>query len=116
MKTTSDLKLVIRINVDFLKSQSKETKRSVINKSLKEIKLYKDLLNYLETEPKEEFVVSEIKRLKKLINSKNSQFNYWQEQVCSQDIPIKKRRALFNKENEINKHKLQLKNLEILMN
>lgn len=116
MKTTQYFKDVIASNRDFLRVQGKNVKKSVVNKVSKEIKFYTELLRYLETNPKEEFIASEIKRLKKLINAKNAQFENWSEKVCSKDIPIKKRRALFNKENEIGKHRLQLKTLEIIMN
>jgi hypothetical protein len=116
MKTTANLKGLIASNRDFLNRNGKNVKKSVVNKTSKEIKLHTELLRYLETEPKEEFIASEIKRLKKVINAKNSAFDNWSEKVCSADVPIKKRRALFNKENEILKHRLQLKNLEFLMN
>lgn len=115
MKTQSELRALIASNKEYLAKKGKQLKKPTINKISKEIKLHTDLLRYLETEPKEEFVVQEIKRLKKLIDSKNSQFEYWSEKVCSQDVPIKKRRALFNKENEIPKHRVQLKNLKTLI-
>lgn len=115
MKTIAEIKQVIDSNRNFLLTQGKEAKKAIKNKATKEIKLYTELLRYLETEPKKEFVVAEIKRLKKLINSKNSQFDNWNDKVCSKDVPVKKRRALFNKENEINKHKVQLKNLGLLL-
>jgi hypothetical protein len=116
MKTVDQVKTIINQNKKWLSTEGKEAKKPLRNKALKEIKLYSELLMYLETQPREDFVISEIKRLKRIIESKNSQFSNWNEKVCPEDVPVKKRRALFNKENEIPKYRAQLKNLEILIN
>ena len=70
----------------------------------------KSVLLYLETNPNESFIRSEVERLKKLISSKESQYVKWSKDVCPKEIEVKKRKALFNRELGITVLKKHLKN------
>lgn len=70
----------------------------------------KSVLLYLETNPNESFVRSEVERLKKLISSKEAQYVKWSKDVCPKEIEVKKRKALFNRELGITVLKRHLKN------
>lgn len=61
----------------------------------------KDVLMYLETNPRIEFLQSEKERLENIIFNKNEKYNYWIENVVSLEVPKKSRRTLFNKETGI---------------
>lgn len=115
MKKLLDLKSVVSEDRKYLIKEGKNIGKLKVKRISKKIKFYSEMIKYLETEPKEEFVVSEIKRLKKIINSKNSQYENWSENVCPTDVPLVKKRALFNKENDIPRLKTQLKNLQFLI-
>ena len=115
MKKLLDLKSVVSEDRNYLIKEGKNIAKLIVRRTSKKIKFYSEMIKYLETEPKEEFVVSEVKRLKKIINSKNSQYENWSENVCPTDVPSVKRRALLNKENDMSKLKTQLKNLQFLI-
>jgi hypothetical protein len=53
--------------------------------------------------------------MQKIISAKESQFIYWNENVCLQDVEINKRRSLFNKEVGITDLKKRIKTLNYIL-
>lgn len=72
-------------------------------------------ISYLETNPSEQYLKSEKDKIQRIISSKTSRFDYWSENVCSQEILMTKRRALFDKEVGINDLKKRLKTMNYIL-
>ena len=50
-----------------------------------------------------------------IVNTKESQFDYWSKNVCSQEVGITKRRSLFNKEVGITDLKKRIRTLNYIL-
>jgi uncharacterized protein YlxP (DUF503 family) len=113
MKNTDDLKKEVAENIKLMK-QKKDAglKYKSISKKNEELT---SVIRYLESNPKEEYLKAEKEKIQKIIDSKKSQFNYWAENVCSQDVFQTKRRALFNKEVGITDLSKRLKTLNYIL-
>lgn len=116
MKTVSHIKQQIENNNKRLKSFD-DLKKSELNKLIKTNAVLLDLKTYLESNPKEEYIISEKKRIKKIILAKQSQFdNWWSNTVLDNKISPDQQKRLFCKETGITKLRKQLKNLNFLLN
>lgn len=113
MKNTEDLKKEVADNIKLMK-QKKEAglKYKSISKKNEELT---SINRYLESNPKEDFLKTEKDKIQKIIDSKKSQFGYWTENVCPQDVHQGKRRALFNKEVGITDLNKRLKALNFIL-
>ena len=113
MKNIEDLKKLIAENIKEMKE------RRLINRSYSSISKKNEVLrfyiSYLETNPNEDYLKSEKAKILNIINQKEANFNYWSEEVCSKDIPVAKRRALFNKEVGITDLKKRIKTLNYIL-
>jgi hypothetical protein len=113
MKNTDDLKKEVAENVKLMKQKKESGLRyTSISKKNEELN---SVIRYLETNPKEEYLKAEKDKIQKIIDSKKSQFAYWAENVCSQDVFQTKRRNLFNKEVGISDLTKRLKTLNYIL-
>lgn len=81
----------------------------------KKLGFYKNVLMYLETNPRIEFLQSEKARLEKIIEAKNSKYEYWIKNVVSHEVLEKDRRNLFNRETGITNCKRFLKSINYIL-
>lgn len=113
MKTLTELRSEMESNLKYMAdstlTKSKKTSASNRNKFLKQV------LMYIELEPKESFLTSEKERISKIIKAKESQYKYWSSDVCDKSIEVNKRKALFNKELGITTLKKQLKTINFIL-
>jgi hypothetical protein len=113
MKQIEELKKEVSENIKLMK-QRKEMNRSYSSISKKN-EILKFYIAYLESNPSEEYLKSERIKMQKIICTKESQFNYWNENVYLQDVAITKRRSLFNKEVGITDLKKRIKTLNYIL-
>jgi len=88
MKNITELKLEILENQKQMRD-SKIADRKY-NSISKKNEYLTNIIMYLETNPKEEFLKSEKARMLKIISAKESQYNYWSSNVCPDDVDVKK--------------------------
>lgn len=113
MKQIEELKREVSENIKLMK-QRKDLGRSYSSISKKN-EILKYFISYLESNPSEEYLKTERDKIQKIINAKESQFHYWNENVCPQDVSITKRRSLFNKEVGITDLKKRIKTLNYIL-
>ena len=128
MRTAEEIENEIDGNIEYLvrlqdkisqgRKSDTETKRNKaeFNRVLKENALLREILFYLKTNPREEFIVSERDKIQKILQAKNEQFLYWKKNVCPADVPEKKIRSHYNKEQGILFLQKQLKTLNLILN
>lgn len=109
MKTIKEVNQEIKsLNEEALEAGEKRIK--AIKKRLEELHLYK---LYLETKPREEFLIQEVERLKKTINSVESHFNDW---IMFNAAKYKNPYLAYKNEMGVPALKKQLKTVEYLIN
>lgn len=113
MKKIEDLKIVVSENIKLMK-QNKEFNRSYTSLSKKN-EILKHFIAYLESNPSEEYLKEEKAKMQKIINNKESQFEYWSEHVCLKDVSPTKIRSTFNKEVGITDLKKRIKTLNYIL-
>jgi hypothetical protein len=113
MKQIEKLKKEVSENIKLMK-QRKEMNCSYRSISKKN-ELLKYFISYLESNPSEDYLRAEKNKIQKIINAKDGQFEYWSENVCSQDINEIKRRTLFNKEVGITDLRKRIKTLNYIL-
>ncbi len=113
MKQIEELKKEVSENIKLMK-QRKDANRSYTSISKKNDVL-KYFIAYLESNPSEEYLKAEKIKMQKIINNKESHFDYWSKNVCPQDVIITKRRSLFNKEAGITDLKKRIKTLNYIL-
>jgi hypothetical protein len=113
MKTIEDLKSEVSTNISLMK-QKKEAGKSYTAISKKN-EILKYFISYLETNPNAEYLKMERDKIQKIISTKSAQFDYWDKNVCSQEVLVTKRRTLFNKEVGITDLKKRLKTLNYIL-
>lgn len=113
MKQIEELKREVYDNVQLMK-QRKDANRSYASISKKN-DILKYFIAYLESNPSEEYLKAEKIKMQKIINTKESQFDYWNKNVCSQDVSVTKRRSTFNKEVGITDLKKRIKTLNYIL-
>lgn len=128
MKTIEEVKNEIDGNMEYLErlhekiSKGVKTSREVkmhqrdFNRVIKENAILREILMYLQTNPKEEFIISEREKVQKVLASKNFQFTFWVRNCCPDDLPVNKRRSVYNKEQGITILQHQLKTLNLILN
>lgn len=115
MRTVAQIKISIKKNNNLLRHFDDLTK-SKIKQIVKQNEILIELLSYLQTNPKKEFLISEKIRLKRIIAAKQSQFYYWKTEVLDETLTANQQIRLFRKETGITVLSKQLKNLNFLLN
>lgn len=112
----AELKNLIRIAQNDLENG---TYKGSEKNAIKKRNYYTELLRYLETDPKIEFVQSEKKRLADLIKAKESQFEDWLKDGSNVPVELlelpKKAKTFFNKEHGLSAKNKKLANLNFLL-
>ena len=96
MKTTEKLNEIIRLTQKEIKellSEDKPNKRK-INKALKELEFYRNVLIYIELSPNQSFVKDELEKYKRIRNRKQKDYPNWLVYNTHKEKPDK----LFQKE------------------
>lgn len=115
MRTVAHIKKMIEENNNCL-VHFDDLKKSKIKQIVKRNEILNELKRYLETNPKEEFLLSEKSRIKKIIVAKQSQYYYWRTSVNIETMTMSKQNRVFCKESGITALRKQLKNLNFLLN
>ena len=115
MRTVAHIKTMIDENNNRL-VHFDDLKKSKIKQIVKQNEILIELKRYLETNPKEEFLLSEKARIKKIIVAKQSQLYYWRTSVVTEVMTMSKQNRVFCKESGITALRKQLKNLNFLLN
>lgn len=113
MKNISELKQEILDNQKTMKDE-KTTNRKYNSLSKKNERI-REIIMYLETSPREEYLKNEKTRMLKIIKSKESEYDYWSGNVCAKEIETKKRKAIFNRENGLTTLKRQIKTISYIL-
>lgn len=113
MKSIQELKTEISENQKQM-SDSEITDRKY-NSLSKKNELLSSIIMYLETNPKEEFLKADKSRMLKIIASKESQYAYWSSNICPDDVDVKKRRSIFNRELGLTALKRQVKTISYIL-
>lgn len=116
MKTVTKVRSMIKDNLAELdyKPGVVVTKR-FHNSIVKKDKFLNEILMYLETGPKLEFLLKEKERLSSIIAAKEEQFEYWSKNVCDKSLDVKKRKSTFDRELGIKTLKVQLKTINFIL-
>lgn len=75
MKNLKDVQKEISVIENTLSVEIREMKHSVWKRQLKKLALLRIFITYLETNPTEDFIKSEIKRLEKVVSAKSKEFD-----------------------------------------
>lgn len=81
----------------------------------RKIKDLREVIMYLETNPNESFIKSEISRISSIIKAKSDGYQYWTKNICEKNIDVSKRKSLFNSQLGITSLKKQLKKLKYII-
>jgi hypothetical protein len=113
MKTVQEINVAISDNVALMKRDG--TLHRTYKLLAKKNKFLQEIIMYLETNPKLEFLQSERDRLSKLISSKEEQYDYWSRNICDKSLEVKKRKSTFDRELGITNLKRQLKTIKFIL-
>jgi hypothetical protein len=113
MKTVQEINVAISDNATLMKRD--ETRPRTYKLLAKKNKFLQEIIMYLETNPKLEFLQSERDRLSKLISSKEEQYDYWSRNICDKSLEVKKRKSTFDRELGITNLKRQLKTIKFIL-
>jgi hypothetical protein len=113
MKTVQEINVAISDNVALIKRNG--TPLRTYKLLAKKNKFLQEIIMYLETNPKLEFLQSERDRLSKLISSKEEQYDYWSRNICDKSLEVKKRKSTFDRELGITNLKRQLKTIKFIL-
>ncbi|RZL47550.1 MAG: hypothetical protein EOP00_11615 [Pedobacter sp.] len=111
MKTAEILQKKVDENKNYLIQNRNSIGNRALNRISRENENFIEIIRYLQTNPKETFVISEKERLERIIKAKNEQYFFWRTNVCPDHVDDKQKRSLFNKEVGINVLRRQLKNI-----
>lgn len=87
-----------------------------VKKKLKELEFLKAVQFYLQSNPSQQFIEAEVKRISERIESVNSRFDYWCKCIAPKNVDPKEYRAMFNKEMGVTAFRKQLTTLEFILN
>lgn len=114
MKTTLEVKNEIEKNRIELKEYPKDIFKSKHNKITKEIKRLYSMQLYLETNPKEEFIKADLKRLRARKKNIDEGFAAWLENYIPSKVGANKK-SIYRKEMGLKDIEAQIKNLSYLL-
>ena len=113
MKKIESLKLEITQNEEFALFIDCDKKKKSLGKKNKELR---EVIMYLETNPNELFIKSEIVRVNKVIQAKLDGFDYWSKNICDKSVEVNKRKSIFNSQMGLTGLRRQLKQLKFIYN
>ena len=113
MKKIESLKLEITQNEDFASLIECNKKKKSLGKKNKELR---EIIMYLETNPSDVFVKSEIDRIYSIISNKLLNYDYWSKNICDKSVEVNKRKSMFNSQLGITNLRKQLKQLKFIYN
>lgn len=109
MKTTEQLKYMLQCE------RSQIATKDNTKKTFKNIEYYTIILKFLETGLSEKYLTKEKERLTNIIKSKEQNFTHWCDHI-GYEVEPKKKRQVFNQENNLPYLKKQLKNINFILN
>lgn len=114
MKTTQDLQNELNVLLDEA-SQYKHSKPP--QELTAEIKMTRQLIRYLETNPTEQMVKDQLSEVRRKIKFIPNRYEGWFENLSKSEkqMPGRRLKARFNKEHEVSKLKTQLQALNRLI-
>lgn len=115
MKTITKIKALIKDNLAELEVPGVVITKRAQNAIIRKDKFLKEILMYLETNPKLEFLNKEKERLSTLIIAKESQFERWSKNICDKSLEVSKRKSTFDRELGIKNLKNQLKTINFIL-
>ena len=71
--------------------------------------------NLLESNPSQEYLDSELKRLNRFIDEKSDQYLYWKKNVAPKNLSEAKLKSLFNREVGISEAKKHVKSIKYIL-
>lgn len=109
MKTIAQLKILLQQEKQNVatKNHSKQT--------FKNIQHYAELIKYLEAGITESYLLKSREIITKIIKGKEANFKYWCDHI-GYEVEAKKKRSVFNQENNLPYLKKQLKNINFILN
>lgn len=116
MKTINDVKKEIGVIENLPKVEILEMKPVVWRRLKKKLELLRILVIYLETNPTEQFVLSEMKRLEKLISAKMKEFA--KDELVEKGVSAKEITKLKNKHEakyDLKKMRTHVRTLRLLI-
>lgn len=114
MKTIKQIQNDIREIEEYIKDNLEGMSDGKLKKEKNRIQFLRNQIKYLERNPSESFIKTELKRIQSILSSKISQYKDWEFNVGF-SLPVKKRKSAFNKEVEITLLKKQSENLNYLL-
>ncbi len=113
MKTTQEVNRLIDDNVVIMKKQ--DTPLKTYKSLAKKNKFLQEIIMYLETNPRAEFLEFEKRRITSIISAKESQYEYWSKNICDKSLEVTKRKSTFDRELGIKNLKNQLKTINFIL-
>lgn len=113
MKKIESLRLEIAQNEESALYIDCDKKKKSLGRKNKELR---EVIMYLETNPNELFIKSEIVRVNKVIQAKLDGFDYWSKNICDKSVEVNKRKSMFSSQMGISNLKKQLKQLKFIYN
>lgn len=115
MKTIEDLKNIINQEQKFIEKQRELKITKGTKPASKKIMLCKTVINYLESNPKKEWLEGQKFLLQCQIRNALEKYDYWLKHCCTENS-LNKQKNLFNKENGITRKRQQIRFINFILN
>jgi len=115
MKTINELKSEISVIETDLKELGDDATTRETNKAHRGLVAARTAILYLESNPRQEFIESEIARIQGLMVSKTKQFDQWKSTLQSGSYDPTKYKSMFRKEVGITNFEKQIKTLVYIL-
>lgn len=115
MKNVKEIKEEIETIQSELRDDLTKMSDSKFTRLKNRIEFLVGLILYLESNPNETFLQSEIDRIENSIKKANENYEYWCKYNAPKDVDPKKYRTMFNQVTGVAKFKKQLKTIEYLL-
>ncbi len=113
MKTIEQVNKQIEANLSAITNPKVNKKEA--EKLMSENEFLKSIVLYLETNPKQEYLLWKRERLNSILSAKLNAYSYWNENVCPNDVPKDKRKELFEENEDLNSIKKHIKSIEYIL-
>lgn len=107
--------IIDEINAIRLRISESGDKKAKFTKEKSRINFLNHVLAYLETEPREEYLLREQSRLSALIDSTNSRFVWWCNYAAPSDVAPNDRKAYFAKITGLATYRKQLRAINFIL-
>jgi hypothetical protein len=114
MKTIEQVNKQIEANLSAITNP--KTDRKETNRLMSENEFLKSIALYLETNPKQEYLLWKREQLNSILSAKLSTYSYWNEHVCPNDVPKDKREELFEENEDLKSIRKHIKSIEYILN